>query len=625
MLIWKGHGILILVFGVAGAVATAVLTGMLFAATQSALLGRLAMCAPFWGAAAAIWLYAKTMGKPTERTLLDPATHRPVVITSSHSFFFIPPVPWAVLATVLACLVSVFAVIVPASTFDYKGMANEAISSAGGSEFEKANKLISMDKGQEAFGNTPEAQQMAAEFAQMVKLGRRLGIQAGKKPTISLSHGKFLTYCQINPDSCAFMVHVPDLRKFSKDAKEYIADVAWSVAMDSALELKPRPKRLAVGIRGAFLYDTVIEGHVVPEEEDADAGIEKRHSGNSSQNALGAYFVIAKTPLADLPKRGTAEDAPEKKTAGTTAPKAPASDMADGSPIQEGMNAQEKLEALLKWFPTTKAGGAGGNGKAQTQIARKYAEYVEKRVSANPALGGMSLPDPAFAAYLHVRDDTMLFFLALSPGAELTPEAVALFENEAWNGAAATAVWMSPLPVHVAVVTFNEAKMSRTRVGSPQNQEGTDWLVEKDFLSEQGREVLTPYLEASSKPLMKMDASKKVTGLVKSAIPPAASDLKAKASPSTPAPSPAPPAAPPPAAAPAVAAAPASPPLLPTPVRDWKDSTGRIMQASLERFTSPAKDTGYFKRADGQGFEVPFSRLSAEDQAMIRDIAQKFQ
>jgi hypothetical protein len=56
-------------------------------------------------------------------------------------------------------------------------------------------------------------------------------------------------------------------------------------------------------------------------------------------------------------------------------------------------------------------------------------------------------------------------------------------------------------------------------------------------------------------------------------------------------------------------------------VRDWKDTSGRVMQASLESFTTPAKDAGRFKRADGQAFEVPFSRLSVQDQEFIRGIA----
>lgn len=62
---------------------------------------------------------------------------------------------------------------------------------------------------------------------------------------------------------------------------------------------------------------------------------------------------------------------------------------------------------------------------------------------------------------------------------------------------------------------------------------------------------------------------------------------------------------------------------LPTPVRDWKDPTGRVMSASFEGFTTSSKDTGRFKRSDGMVFDVPFSRLCVEDQAIIRNIAEQ--
>ncbi len=91
MLIWKGHGILIIVFGVIGGLVCGVLTTGVYAATHWSWMLRFIVAANFWGAAAAIWLYAKTMGKTVQQTYLDPTTHRPVVIRTSHSLFFIPP------------------------------------------------------------------------------------------------------------------------------------------------------------------------------------------------------------------------------------------------------------------------------------------------------------------------------------------------------------------------------------------------------------------------------------------------------------------------------------------------------------------------------------------------------
>ena len=170
-----------------------------------------------------------------------------------------------------------------------------------------------------------------------------------------------------------------------------------------------------------------------------------------------------------------------------------------------------------------------------------------------------------------------------------------------------TSAQMSPLPARIAVITFNEGKIDLTRIGAPRNQEGTEWIVEQELLGKYGKDVLTPFVADFFKPLITVKSPLTLLTSVKSVMPaptPASTSEAPKAAPS----------------APAVVSSPA--PVLPTPVRDWKDSTGRVMQASLESFTSPAKDTGRFKRADGQAFEVPFARLSAEDQAFIRNLAQ---
>jgi hypothetical protein len=594
MIFWKGHGILILVFGVIGVVAGTSIGDFLYSATHWEWVGSLRLCWPLWGAAAAIWLYARAVGKTTQRVLIDPATQRRVLIESTHTLYFLSGTVWAVLVTLIAGFATVMALMLPSSPSDFDGMAAE--SGPGKAAFEEANSLIEMDKGAEAYGNTPEAEKLAAAFSSMVKLGRQMGIEAGKKSKFSLSKGKFLTYCRINADSCAFMVHVPDLRKFSSDAKTYIADMAWAVGMKSASQLQPQPKRLAVGIRGAFLYDTVIEGNIVADDQDAQEGIEQRHDGGSPQKYLAAYFESDAENTA-LPTLG-----PVAESEKMAAPKG-------GEETKSAKSPGQKLDVLLKWFPSTKPGEVAANDDSANPLVLKFANLVHDRVSVNPALGGMALPDPCFSAYIHLRDDTAAFLLGLPAGSDLTPEAFKVIQSEAWNVAAWASTQMSPLPARIAVITFNEGKMEMTRIGAPRNQEGTEWIVEQELQGKYGKDVLTPYVANFIKPMITVKSSLAQVSSVKAAVPASVTFNAASSAPA---------AAP---AAPAVVPSPA--PSLPTPVRDWRDSTGRVMQASLESFTSPAKDTGRFKRADGQTFEVPFVRLSTEDQAFIRNIAQK--
>lgn len=620
MLIWKGHGILILVFGILGALLTGMAWAAGYAATHWEWMLRMLKPANAWGVVLGIWLYGRTIGKTVIKTYIDPATHQQVTIKKSHTLFFLSPMIWAVVTGLMACVVTVESFNKP--TDELLSELKSGGSSPASAAFTEANNLIDMDKGKTAYGNTPDAEKLAAAFSEMVMMGREMGVQkTKKKPTISLSHGKFLSYCRINPDSCVFMVHVPDLRKFTEDAKRYMVEMAWTVASLQAAELKPRPKRVAVGVRGAFLYDEVVEGPVTDaavqaataSDENWAAGIEQRFSGSDSKKRLETYFephaagaVLPVLDQADEPETKAADAAPQKATTEIMP-----------SAAKPAKAPQGKLEVLLDWFPTLNAGKVAGNTDSMNQVALKYAGFVHDRVSLNPALGGMALPEPSFSVYIHLRDDTVAFLLAVPAGAGLPEAAFKVIQTEAWLAAATVASQMSPLPVRIAVITFNEGAMDMTRTGSPRNKQGTDWIVEQEQLGTEGKDLLAPFVAASSKPLMTVKSPLTLQNPVNSVM---AADRHVKAAAPAAAPVMAAPApAPAPAAAPAPS--PATAPLLPTPVRDWKDTSGRVMQASLESFTTPAKDVGRFKRADGQAFEVPFSRLSAEDQEFIRGIA----
>lgn len=298
MLIWKGHGFLIAVFGILGALVLGGAAWYLHAATQSEMLGRLVAPANAWGSALAIWLYGKTMGKPRKRMYLDTDTQRPVVEYVSHSLFFISPKPWAVVTAVMACVVTVL---------NFGKLVTDSISSKFKAPlspaklaFQEANRLIDADISPIiGHGNTPYAEKLAQAFASRVKRERETGIKASSETALlGVTHGKFLSYCRINPDSCVFMVHVPELRNFDESAKRFIVGLAWTMACKQAALLQPQPKRVAVGIRGALRYDEVVEGPLPDarvlitniENENWEAGIERRYSEDEGVLRLESYF-----------------------------------------------------------------------------------------------------------------------------------------------------------------------------------------------------------------------------------------------------------------------------------------------------------------------------------------------
>lgn len=643
MLIWKGHGILILVFGVIGAVSSGIMLAGLHSVTQWEWVRHAMVYVPFWGAAAVIWLYALTMGKTTTQTYFDPATQRPVVIRNSHTLFFIPPVPWAILATLIACAISLMALFEPpVSTHEkstalfgssadndscaFNGPSIASVTPAGQAAFDAANRLITLGKGQSAFGNTPAAEKLAAEFAEGIKLGRQLGVQAAKKKAlISFSNGQFLTYCRINPNSCAFMVHVPDLRKFKQDAKDYMIQIAWAIAMKQVNRLKPQPLFLSVGIRGAFLYDAVYEGSVLDltdddeienevsdstqraalaaEAEDDDgedyaSGIELRHDGIKPDQYLVAYFE----PHSDgavLPALGTGDETARAKTLpGGSVPKAGTSEICT----------PKQLSQRLRQLSAMKPGEYEGNTPAARTLAASYGEHVWGRLP--PVASGEPLP--RYSAYLHAVPGTAVFMLGLPPQNGLPPEPLGMQQClDAWGAATNAAANMSPLPDRIAVLFLRDGKwgwllkdgLHSIPVGTwsnlPDLNRKMDWETVRSLFN-------NPPGSMDSMPAMiQLPPPQQTSSHAKTAPP---QILPATVSAITP-----------PVTVPATTPRPASSPL--TPLRDWKDTTGHVMQASLESFTTPAHDTAHFKRADGQGFDVPVARLSVADQEFIRGLA----
>jgi acyl carrier protein len=168
----------------------------------------------------------------------------------------------------------------------------------GAAEFQKANLQILSYKGVVGFGNTSEAASLAQEYSKSLKILRATFFSEGKKNSLSISKGEFLTYCHLNDDSCVFLVHVPELRRFTADAQKSMSDLAWRNAQHVIEASGISPRTLAVGVKGAVLYDSVMVGHPVPGSAQAD-GITERSSGLGSEALLYRFFA----PTADRPDK----------------------------------------------------------------------------------------------------------------------------------------------------------------------------------------------------------------------------------------------------------------------------------------------------------------------------------
>ena len=127
-------------------------------------------------------------------------------------------------------------------------------SMPGGSEFHAADQQITSFKGEEAFGNTEEARELAAAFAEITQVATEASFSGGKKGGLSTTKGHFLTYCQLNEDSVCFLVHVPQFKRYKKDVRDSLIELCWASAKLIVEKAVDGDIELAIGLRGSITY-----------------------------------------------------------------------------------------------------------------------------------------------------------------------------------------------------------------------------------------------------------------------------------------------------------------------------------------------------------------------------------
>lgn len=163
--------------------------------------------------------------------------------------------------------------------------------------FRAADQQVSINQGQVAAGNTAEA---AERFSKRLKLLQAVSFEGGKDEStrLSLSGGEFLTFCQVQPDSVAFLVHVPQLKAYKGESREALLGLAWSTAQEVTAELRQAgDRRLAVGLRGAVLYGALAAGQGAAERP----GIFRQASSVSTDELVGFFAPAATTAAAATP------------------------------------------------------------------------------------------------------------------------------------------------------------------------------------------------------------------------------------------------------------------------------------------------------------------------------------
>ena len=183
------------------------------------------------------------------------------------------------------------------------------LNNAPPSAFKQAERnILVANQDQYFFGNTPEAEALAANLSRHFKEVREQHFTSSGNG-LSLTDDQFLTHCELHEDTCAFLIHVPKLRKFDAKAKRSLCDIAWMLAQSTLAESNfPEGGQLAVGVKGVVLYENIYLGIHVKQSGDTP-GDSGRQKVSSSEEVLKAFFP---EPVNEIPEgRTTTEELSE--------------------------------------------------------------------------------------------------------------------------------------------------------------------------------------------------------------------------------------------------------------------------------------------------------------------------
>ncbi|MCA9661307.1 MAG: hypothetical protein KC486_23410 [Myxococcales bacterium] len=132
----------------------------------------------------------------------------------------------------------------------------------GKAEFDVASaKIASSSRGAAAQGNTPAAQARAeAVAASMTALDRQLFTGQDEDRTVTLAE-EFMVYAHHGREGVAFLINVPQFKRYKDDVRRTLVDAAWAAAKAATVDLQEQgPVELGVGLRGNLVFGAVAVG-----------------------------------------------------------------------------------------------------------------------------------------------------------------------------------------------------------------------------------------------------------------------------------------------------------------------------------------------------------------------------
>lgn len=119
----------------------------------------------------------------------------------------------------------------------------------------------------------------------------------------------YRAFVQLNSDSVAFLLFVPEYARFTDEARQTLIDSCWLIAQRSVDGIVPNDSKLAVALYSDSNCQQIMIGKTA-RGESSSTGLS---SPDASRKALSPFFRLAEKPTKETPSAESTESASEIK------------------------------------------------------------------------------------------------------------------------------------------------------------------------------------------------------------------------------------------------------------------------------------------------------------------------
>lgn len=151
---------------------------------------------------------------------------------------------------------------------------------------------------QTAWGNTAEAKKLAEQFVTTIAPLHAISFTGKRGREVD---SRFVAHCELTEGKCAFIICVPDYRRYKGDTRDSLNELVWLSARKAALSANlPETTQVCVAQKGLVMFGDILTGTLA---DTAPTG------KGTDTDVLKSYFAAPLSKVSTAPATGD-EEAP---------------------------------------------------------------------------------------------------------------------------------------------------------------------------------------------------------------------------------------------------------------------------------------------------------------------------